>query len=95
MTLIRSQRLPPRDRHPSNVVVYSNLEQQLWQVDADVIQVQKLMGQHTAWNYHGWVWHADGLWHNAIHVHHKHMVTYSAPDIIDVIRAAIADYGSD
>jgi hypothetical protein len=50
--------------------------------------------EHSAWDFHGDVWFADGQFHEEVRTYHTYRGTFSAPTLSELMDAVNDEYGA-
>lgn len=81
------------ERHADSV--YSNFDHELVSAVADKLRENegKLWAAHPAWDHHGRVWFANGMFHEEVRVYGTIRSVVTSADIMDVIREVNDQYG--
>lgn len=77
--------------------VYSNFDHRLEEDIAKQLEEKsgKAFAQHAAYNFCGYIWHADGKWHDEVWVHGAPVHVYEGDTIKAVIEAAVDQHGGE
>jgi len=75
----------------------SNCDHQIDEGAAEALQSDpgRVRGEHTAWNFWGAIYYADGQFHEEVWVHHSPRETVSAATLKELMRAVNDRYGWD
>jgi hypothetical protein len=73
---------------------YSNLTHEMPEGADALLRQGKHWMPHYAWNYFGYIWFADGQFHERIMVYRRHVETMSADTLYDLISNVNDKYGS-
>jgi hypothetical protein len=79
---------PPDDWSRSfalDTVVMTNYDHSVEEAVAERLRRGGMCGQHTALGFHGWVWFADGRWHEQVFVHHVAQGSFSADSLEELM----------
>ena len=55
----------------------------------------QVRGQHSSWNFFGYVWFEDGLFHEQVWVEHVEREIITASTLTELMETVNAKYGSD
>jgi hypothetical protein len=67
-------------------------------IDSEVVRLLEAGGcvaGHAAWEFCGYVWYADGRWHEGIMRHHEHVDTVTAPTLPELFKTVNDKWGWD
>lgn len=65
--------------------VYSNLFNEYNEDVIAQVTTGLAYAQHAAWDFCGYVWFSDGVWCESVWVHRKHVATYMAGELRELI----------
>lgn len=76
--------------------IYANIDPG---INGDVVrfllQDQRYFAHHAAWNFCGYVFHCDGLWHEEVWVYHTLVAIYHSGSIAELIKQVNDNHGWD
>lgn len=75
--------------------IYSNFDHDYHAPTIDLVRSGRVYAQHSAWDFCGRVWFADGIWCETVYVFGTPVATYCAPELADLIAHVIDKHGSD
>jgi hypothetical protein len=79
--------------NPPITEVMTNVDRSIDQEVADRARAENLVVKHSALNFVGWVWHADGRWHDFVQVHGKDAGCYSAETLDELMKIVNDEHG--
>ena len=80
----------------SGAIIYSNFDHEYdEEVRKDLDESDSIVFQHAAWNFCGYVWKADGKYHNEVWVYGSPVECFTADNLEDVINYANIKYGGN
>lgn len=77
--------------------VYSNFDHRLDDDLAKKLEEKsgKAFARHAAWNFCGYVWHADGQWHNETWTYGHPAHVFVGESVQNVVEQACDQHGRD
>jgi predicted ester cyclase len=77
--------------------VYSNFDHCLNEKVADELVEQngKIVAQHAAWNFCGYIWYENGNFHEQVWQYKKPVAEFKNKNIIDLIDEVNSEYGNE
>ena len=83
-----------RPAHETDESVYSNCDHELDEDTAAFLATNPTYyAQHAAWNFCGYVWFAEDLWHDQVWVYGSPVAVVTDPDLRLLIEAVNMEYG--
>lgn len=86
---------PPADMEILRDNVYSNCDHRLRAKIATRVRQGNCVSDHTALNFCGFIWKADGKFYEGVWVFNRHVETIEGRTLADVIAKTNAKYGSE
>jgi hypothetical protein len=62
---------------------------------AEALKDRPCVGEHTAWDHCGFVWYADGQFHEEVWVYNVAQKVFSAPTLRELMDGVNAEFGTD
>ena len=84
------------EREATDKDIYSNFDHSLnEEVEAVLKANERLFAQHSAWNFCGYVYYANGTWYDEVWRYNIPYETISGDTAFEVIQSTNAEFGSD
>jgi hypothetical protein len=77
----------------SDTVVMTNYDHSVDEAVAERLRRGGECGQHTAFDFHAWVWFADGRWHEQVFVHHVPQGSFCADTLQELMKIVNDEFG--
>ena len=75
--------------------IYTNLDHSFDDKVVGVVGTGRARAGHTAWDYFGWIWFADGVWVEVVRSYGVNVAAYASADLRSLIGHVIERHGRD